>query len=347
METFAEILPHAFEHAFIDTLKLVPFLFVTYLAMEALEHYASSKSIAAVRRAGTAGPIIGALLGVVPQCGFSAAAATLYSARVITLGTLFAVFLSTSDEMLPIMIAAQAPAGFIAEVLAIKALCGLIAGFAIDAVLRLRHHAVEAMRIRDLCERDHCGCGDEDDALQEHGGGVAGRIDDRDGGHLNGKESGAEASRASDGHDDAHSHDHSHGHAHGFGAIAKSSLVHTLQVTLFIFLVSLALEIVIDGVGEDALASFISANSNLSVVVSAIVGLIPNCAASVVLTELYLEGALSTGAMLAGLLVSAGVGLLVLFRANRPMHENFLIVAGLVACGVVFGFIVGVFGIAL
>ena len=123
--------------------------------------------------------------------------------------------------------------------------------------------------------------------------------------------------------------------------------MHTLQVTLFIFLVSLALEIVIDGVGEDTLASFISANSNLSVVVSAIVGLIPNCAASVVLTELYLEGALSTGAMLAGLLVSAGVGLLVLFRANRPMHENFLIVAGLVACGVVFGFIVGVFGIAL
>lgn len=369
METFAEILPHAFEHAFIDTLKLVPFLFVTYLAMEALEHYASSKSIAAVRRAGTAGPVIGALLGVVPQCGFSAAAATLYSARVITLGTLFAVFLSTSDEMLPIMIAAQAPAGFIAEVLAIKALCGLIAGFAIDVVLRLRHHAVEAMRIRDLCERDHCGCDDESDApsalfdtRREYGEGAADRAYDSDGGLSRGEEREAELACASNerperGHDHAHGHEHghdhghernrSHSHAHGFGAIAKSSLVHTLQVTLFIFLVSLALEIVIDGVGEDALASFISANSNLSVVVSAIVGLIPNCAASVVLTELYLEGALSTGAMLAGLLVSAGVGLLVLFRANRPMHENFLIAAGLVACGVVFGFIVGVFGIAL
>ena len=359
METFAEILPHAFEHAFIDTLKLVPFLFVTYLAMEALEHYASSKSIAAVRRAGTAGPIIGVLLGVVPQCGFSAAAATLYSARVITLGTLFAVFLSTSDEMLPIMIAAQAPVEFIVEVLAIKALCGLIAGFAIDAVLRLRHHAVEAMRIHDLCERDHCGCDDESDApsalsdtRQEHGEGAADRADDSDGGLSHAEERETELACASDerlehGHEHAHEHNHSHGHAHGFGAIAKSSLVHTLQVTLFIFLVSLALEIVIDGVGEDALASFISANSNLSVVVSAIVGLIPNCAASVVLTELYLEGALSTGAMLAGLLVSAGVGLLVLFRANRPMHENFLIVAGLVACGVVFGFIVGVFGIAL
>ena len=315
--------------------------------MEALEHYASSKSIVAVRRAGTAGPVIGALLGVVPQCGFSAAAATLYSARVITLGTLFAVFLSTSDEMLPIMIAAQAPAGFIAEVLAIKALCGLIAGFAIDVVLRLRHHAVEAMRIRDLCERDHCGCDDES---------AANRIDDWGAEYSNGEERGAELACASDerherghdhGRDHVHAHNHSHGHVHGFGAIAKSSLVHTLQVTLFIFLVSLALEIVIDGVGEDTLASFISANSNLSVVVSAIVGLIPNCAASVVLTELYLEGALSTGAMLAGLLVSAGVGLLVLFRANRPMHENFLIAAGLVACGVVFGFIVGAFGIAL
>lgn len=341
METFAEILPHAFEHAFIDTLKLVPFLFVTYLAMETLEHYASSKSIAAVRRAGTAGPVIGALLGVVPQCGFSAAAATLYSARVITLGTLFAVFLSTSDEMLPIMIAAQAPAGFIAEVLAIKALCGLIAGFAIDVVLRLRHHAVEAMRIRDLCERDHCGCDDES---------AANCIDDWGAEYSNEEERGAELACASDERherDHVHAHNRSHGHAHGFGAIAKSSLVHTLQVTLFVFLVSLALEIVIDGVGEDVLASFISANSNLSVVVSAIVGLIPNCAASVVLTELYLEGALSTGAMLAGLLVSAGVGLLVLFRANRPMHENFLIAAGLVACGVVFGFIVGVFGIAL
>ena len=349
----------------------MPFLFVTYLAMEALEHYASSKSIAAVRRAGIAGPVIGALLGVVPQCGFSAAAATLYSARVITLGTLFAVFLSTSDEMLPIMIAAQAPAGFIAEVLAIKVLCGLIAGFAIDVVLRLRHHAVEAMRIRDLCERDHCGCDDESDApsvlsyaCQKHEESAANCIDDWDAEYSNEEERGAELACASDerherdhahgqnrGHDHSrdyvHAHNSSHGHAHGFGAIAKSSLVHTLQVTLFIFLVSLALEIVIDGVGEDALASFISANSNLSVVVSAIVGLIPNCAASVVLTELYLEGALSTGAMLAGLLVSAGVGLLVLFRANRPMHENFLIAAGLVACGVVFGFIVGVFGIAL
>ena len=130
-----EILMHALEHAFLDTLKLVPFLFVTYLAMEALEHHAGKASEAAVRKAGKAGPAIGALLGVVPQCGFSAAASTLYAARVVTLGTLFAVFLSTSDEMLPILIAEQAPMVLVVKVLAIKAVVGMAVGFAIDAAL--------------------------------------------------------------------------------------------------------------------------------------------------------------------------------------------------------------------
>ncbi len=325
METFADILPHAFEHAFFDTLALVPFLFVTYLAMEALEHYASEASVAAVRKAGSAGPVIGALLGIVPQCGFSAAAATLYSARVVTLGTLFAVFLSTSDEMLPIMIAAQAPIEFIVEVLAIKAACGLVAGFAIDAVMRLRNRAVEAMRIHDLCERDHCGC--EDDEAHERG-------EAKEDGHGH-----------HEGHGHEHSHGHSHEHSHGIVAIAKSSLVHTLQVTIFVFAVSLVLEIIIDGVGEEALASFIASNEAASVFASALVGLIPNCAASVAITELYLEGALSSGAMIAGLLVSAGVGLLVLFRANRPFAENIAIAFGLVAFGFIFGSAMSMFGV--
>lgn len=323
METFADILPHAFEHAFFDTLNLIPFLFVTYLAMEALEHYASDKSVAAVRRAGAAGPAIGAVLGVVPQCGFSAAAATLYSARVVTLGTLFAVFLSTSDEMLPIMIAAQAPVEFIVEVLAIKVVCGLVVGFAIDAVMRLRNRAAEAMRIHDLCERDHCGC--ENDETLEHSAPKEGLLANNEGHER--------------------SHEHSHEHSHGIASIAKSSLVHTLQVTIFVFAVSLVLEVVIDGVGEEALASFIASNEAVSVLASALVGLIPNCAASVAITELYLEGALSAGAMIAGLLVSAGVGLLVLFRANRPFAENIAIAFGLVAFGFIFGSAMSTFGV--
>lgn len=335
MENFADICAHAFEHAFFDTLGLIPFLFVTYLAMEALEHYASSKSIEAVQRAGAAGPVIGAVLGVVPQCGFSAAASTLYSARVVTLGTLFAVLLSTSDEMLPVMIAAQAPIEFMVEVLVIKAICGMAVGLAVDAVLRMRHHATEVLRIHDLCAQDHCGCEDDEEDTDET---------------LACTSDASESQVASDNRAHEHVHEHGHAHDHGhatFASIAKSACKHTLQVTLFIFLVSLALELVIDSIGEEALGTIIASNEALSVVASAIVGLIPNCAASVAITELYLDGALSFGAMMSGLLVSAGVGLLVLFRANRPMSRNVLIVCVLVATSVIIGGAFTLFGVTL
>lgn len=343
MENFADICAHAFEHAFFDTLGLIPFLFVTYLAMEALEHYASSKSIEAVQRAGAAGPVIGAVLGVVPQCGFSAAASTLYSARVVTLGTLFAVLLSTSDEMLPVMIAAQAPIEFMVEVLVIKAICGMAVGLTVDAVLRMRHHATEALRIHDLCAQDHCGCEDDEEDADETLACTSDASESR-------AEIDSHAHEHTHDHDHSHGHEHLHGHSHGhatFASIAKSALKHTLQVTLFIFLVSLALELVIDSIGEEALGTIIASNEALSVVASAIVGLIPNCAASVAITELYLDGALSFGAMMSGLLVSAGVGLLVLFRANRPMSRNVLIVCVLVATSVIIGGAFTLFGVTL
>lgn len=287
MELFIE----ALEHALFDTLNLIPFLFVTYLAMEALEHRAGEASERAVKRAGAAGPAIGALLGVVPQCGFSAAAATLYAARVVTLGTLFAVFLSTSDEMLPILIAEQAPIELIGKVLGIKIVVGMIVGFGLDAVLRFMsrdgdHH----MHIHELCEQEHCDCDD---------------------------------------------------------GVLKSALKHTLQVTVFIFLITFVLEVVIDSIGEEALAAWMSGNPALSVIAASLVGLIPNCAASVAITELYLEGALGAGALIGGLLVSAGVGLLVLFRTNRPMKDNFAITAGLLAVGVVVGGVLTLAGLSL
>lgn len=312
------ILEHALDHAFFDTLKLIPFLFVTYLAMETLEHHAGEKSEEAVRRAGVAGPFIGALLGVVPQCGFSTAAATLYAARVVSLGTLVAVFLSTSDEMLPILIAEQAPLDLVLKILGIKVLIGMAAGFAIDAVLRARHHAYEKLRIHELCERDHCHCN----------GDCAARKADPE--LVYNYE-----------HDEEHEHDHAH------GSIVRSALVHTLQVTLFVFIVTLLLEIVIDSIGEDALAGFMAGNPVVSVVASCLVGLIPNCAASVAITELYLGGTLGAGAMMGGLLVSAGVGLLVLFRTNRPMKRNFAIVGILLAIGVAVGLVLTLAGITL
>lgn len=312
------ILEHAFEHAFFDTLRLVPFLFVTYLAMEALEHRAGKASEDAVRKAGHAGPAIGALLGVVPQCGFSAAASTLYAARVVTLGTLFAVFLSTSDEMLPILIAEQAPIALIVKVLAIKAAVGMVVGFAIDIALRVLRRDKEHLRIHELCERDKCHCNGECVACEEN------------------------PELAYD-----YRHDEEHEHDHAGVSIAKSALKHTVQVTLFIFLITLLLEVVMDSVGEEAIETFMASNPGLSVVAASLVGLIPNCAASVAITELYLDGTLGAGAMMGGLLVSAGVGLLVLVRANRPMRDNVAIIAGLLVVGIAVGGVMTAFGMVL
>lgn len=282
---------HILEHSLVDTVRLVPFLFVTYLAMEALEHKTGGKAEAAIRKAGAAGPAIGGLLGVFPQCGFSAAAATLYAGRVVTLGTLFAVFLSTSDEMLPIFIAEQVDPMVILKILGAKVIIGMIMGFAVDAVMRLARKSHDEMHIHELCEQEKCHCHDEG------------------------------------------------------GGILRSAIKHTLQVTLFIFIITLVLEALIEGVGEDVLAEFLAANPGLSVFASALVGLIPNCAASVVITELYIEGTLGAGAMMAGLLVSAGVGLLVLFRTNRRLRQNLAILGTLYCMGVVWGLIINGFGI--
>lgn len=279
--------------ALIDTAKLVPFLFVTYLVMEALERAAGNKTAEAVQRAGHAGPFIGALVGAFPQCGFSAAAATLYAGRVITLGTLIAVFLATSDEMLPIMIAEQADPALILKILGIKVVLGMLMGFAIDAATyALRRSSTGELHIHEICEADHCHC--------EEGEGVL-----------------------------------------------MSALRHTAQVSVFIFLVTLALTAIVEVVGQARFSLFLVSNPAFSVVGSALVGLIPNCAASVIITELYLEGSLGFGACMAGLLVSAGIGLLVLFRTNRRARENAGIVVLLLATGIMWGLVLNAVGFSI
>lgn len=331
-----ELLLHVLEHAVEDTLPLVPFLLVTYLVLEALEHAAGERVNAVVRRAGAAGPVIGAVLGIVPQCGFSAMGATLYAGRVITLGTLVAVFLSTSDEMLPLLVAERMAADQLAFVLLVKAAIAAVTGLVIDVVLRaLRRNArahealrriarggaegdlIEEMaaagegaeRIHRLCEQDHCGCDDD------HGSESA--------------------------HDHGHEHGHDHAHGGALSSIVRSAVSHTVQVTLFIFLITAALIAVLETVGEGALASFVAGNQALAVFASALVGLVPNCAASVVITQLYLEGVLGFGPLMAGTLVSAGVGFLVLFRTNRNARENAIILVLLYVIAVIWGFILG------
>lgn len=347
-----------------DTLSLVPFLLVTYLALETLEHVAGDSVNGAIKRAGAAGPVVGSLLGMVPQCGFSAMAATLYAGRVVTLGTLVAVFLSTSDEMLPLLLAEQVPVQTMAMLLASKALIALVTGFIVDAAIRglrrnARAHAairrtvlgtaanpahvncahddhtggdiidevaeagVSADHIHELCERDHCGCDEDED---EHG---------HDHSHDHG-------------HADEHERHHDHSHSYEGApivSIIRSAISHAVQVSVFIFLVTLILVAVLETFGESAIEQFLRGNETLAVLGSALVGLIPNCSASVVITQLYLEGALQLAPMLAGTLISAGVGYLVLFRTNRSARENVVFLVMMYVIGAGWGLILSAVGL--
>ena len=282
-----EILEHTIE----DSIKLIPFLFLTYLLMEYIEHKTKEKTKETIKKSGKFGPFIGALLGIVPQCGFSVSASNLYAARVITLGTLIAVYLSTSDEMLPIFLSEGVAIDVIIKILVIKFVIGMIAGFLIDLVIRLKNKGKEdEEKIIDLCEKEHCHC--------EHG-------------------------------------------------IVKSALKHTVNIFIFIFLITFVINLGIHFIGEETIAGFMLDRPILGPIISGLIGLIPNCASSVIITQMYLENIISVGTMIAGLLVGAGVGLAVLFRTNKGVKENIKITVLLYAIGVISGIILELIGITI
>ena len=271
----------------LDSLKLLPFLFAAYLAIEIIEDRAEEKTVALVHRAGRWGPVLGGLLGAVPQCGFSAATSNLYAGGLITRGTLLAVFLSTSDEMLPILISGGAPASFILKVLGYKVLAGVLAGIAVDTVEKKLGHE-RHKTLHELCEQEDCHCED---------------------------------------------------------GILKSALRHTGKIFVFLFAVTLVMNAAVELLGPERLGSFILNRPVAGEFLAGIIGLIPNCAASVVLTSLYLQGAMSAGAMISGLLVGSGVGLLVLIRMNKDWKDNLVTLGVLYVSGVVFGLLAGGLGL--
>ena len=267
----------------IDTAKLIPFLFLAYLFMEFLEHKSGGAAERWLRRSGKIGPLVGAGLGILPQCGFSAAASGLYTGRIITTGTLVAVYLSTSDEMLPILISERAPIGLILKLLAAKFAIGLVAGFAVDLISRAFKRKEEEPNIEEFCEREHCNCGDH---------------------------------------------------------FVVSALKHTGKIALFLLVFLLLFNTGIHFVGEEKIASLATSRPVLGCLFATLLGLVPNCAPSVLLTELYLGGALRVGALLSGLLVNAGVGLALLFRNNRPVKDSFRVLAILVGIALSVGMVV-------
>lgn len=287
LETILEIL----KDALLDSAKLLPFLFITYLIMEYIEHKMTAKSKKVIEKAGKSGPLFGGLVGIVPQCGFSASATNLYIAKVITLGTLISVYLSTSDEMLPILLSNSIPFTKILLILFIKFLIGIIAGFIIDFFYRKHMHANSDTKIEDICEHEHCDC--------THNG------------------------------------------------IFKSAILHTLNILMYIFIITVIIDFLVEFIGEGNIATFIGSHFILGPLITSLLGLIPNCAASVIITNLYIQGIINGASLIAGLLTGAGVGLIILFKLNKNIKENLFIVSLIYSIGAVSGIILQTVGIGI
>lgn len=275
------------EHTILDSIKLIPFLFVTYIIMELIEHYAGEKTENIIKKSGRFGPVLGAILGVIPQCGMSAVAANFYAGRIITRGTLIAIFLSTSDEMLPILISEGTEIGLILQILSIKVVIGIGIGMVIDLLSKKLKSEEKYKEIHEICEHEHCHCEEE--------------------------------------------------------GVVKSSVKHTIQIFAYIFVITFILNIIIHGIGEDKIAGVMVNTPFIGPLISSLIGIIPNCASSVILTELYLENIITMGSMIAGLLVNSGVGLLVLFKVNKNLKENLSVLGILYVVGAISGILLDLF----
>ncbi len=273
---------HSLEHSFFDSLKMVPFLFIAFLILEYIESTLEQKSASAIEKAGRAGPFTGALLGLIPQCGFSVIGANFYAKRIITVGTLVAIFLSTSDEALLIMLTSPSHYKELLLIMALKVVVAVIAGYVIDLFIG-----------RKTVNSDECNhCHHHDDSCEDE--------------EIVGEE-------------------HCCSHT-DWKAIIKCTVKRTLSVFGFLFAATFLLGFFIELIGEDTIKSFMLTDSVFQPFITALIGLIPNCAPSVILTGMYIEGAISLGAVFSGLCTSAGVGLLVLFRVNKGVRENLYIV---------------------
>ena len=273
---------HILEHSFIDSLKLLPFLFIAFLIIEIIEHKLSNKSKQVISKSGKFGPILGSLLGLIPQCGFSVVATNLYITRILSLGTLISIYLSTSDEMLVILLSRNASLSTILPLLITKFIVGIISGFTIDFLLRNKKKQHETYSI---CEDEHCGCEEEENLF-------------------------------------------------------KSSFIHTIKTFTFIFIATFLITLVFELFGEEYLSKLLLKDTLISPFITSLIGLIPNCASSVILTELYLSNSINFASIISGLLTGSGVAILVLFKTNKNLKENLTILSLIYGIGVITGIII-------
>lgn len=279
-----ELLHHVIEHAVMDSLKMLPFLFVAFLLLEALENVSEKVSAFLLEKVGKAGPIVGAVLGCIPQCGFSVMASNFYAGGMITVGTLLAVFLATSDEAVLLMITQPQSSGEILKLLAVKVAIAIVAGYLVDIFLGKK--ITEKKEMDEICH--DCGCHD------------------------------------------------SHG-------ILIPAIRHTVKIFIYILVFTMILSAVIEIVGIEQLSAYLLGDTIFQPVAAAVIGLIPNCVASVMLTQLYIAGAITFPSVVAGLCSSAGIAMVVLFKMNHHRKENIKILGALLAIAVIAGMVLQIF----
>lgn len=273
---------------FLDTLKLLPFLFIAFIIIELIEHKLTTKNKKILTKSKKYGPILGAIIGIIPQCGFSVMATNLYQTRIITLGCLIAIYLSTSDEMLPILISKKTEPTIIIKILLIKVLFAVVYGIIIDYIIKKKRK--ERKPTYEICEEENCHCKD---------------------------------------------------------GILKSSLRHTLNITIFILITTFIINILFTYIGEEFLSKIFLKNTIFGPFITSLIGLIPNCGASVILTELYLNSAIDISSLISGLLTGSGTALIVLFKGNKNIKESMFILLLLYSLGVISGLILELINVAL
>jgi len=289
---------HIIIHTLKDSIHLIPFLFIAFLIIELIEHKLSKKTEKLIAKAGKGGPIIGALLGGIPQCGFSVVATNLYITRIISLGTLISIYLSTSDEMIPVLLSSDAPFSKVAAIVGIKVLIGMVVGFIIDLIIRETHKEdkknKKSAKTKDefhICKDEHCHC--------ENG-------------------------------------------------IIKSTIIHTIKTLLFIFIITFIINVLFEHfVSEEVVEEFMESHKLIAPMFASLIGLIPNCGASVMISQIYVEGVITFGTAMAGLLTNSGLALLVLFRQNKNIKDNIRIITLIYILGILFGYIFNLIGIAI
>lgn len=263
----------------LDSIKMLPFLFFAFLLIEFLEYYSGEMSGKLLKKVGKAGPVVGAVLGCVPQCGFSVLAANLYAGGVLSAGTLIAVFTATSDEAVLILMANPGRAGEIIWLLAVKVVIAVAAGYFVDGVMQkyiVRTEKNVHIKMRETVRPSKM-------------------------------------------------------------EVVREAIGHTFRIFAYLFVFNLILNFAIELLGIQKLSEILLGNTVFQPIIAAIIGLIPNCAASVILTQLYLSGAISFASVVSGLCTGAGVGLIVLFKMNSDKKENFRILLTLVAIASVTG----------